>query len=221
VSATPLQRVSVVDTLATSLRERILDGELPAGLPLREVDLSRAYDVSRHTLRAAFRVLAAEGLVRIEPNRGASVARLEADEVAALLELRTALEVEAARLALERGDGRLTPEVHRAVATLAALSRRPRVAWRRVAGAHAAVHRAIVAAASSPRIEASYAQLAAELQLFLVQLRPVWPLERMASHHEQLVAGLEREGPEALRRHLREGADAVLAGSAPAARDDR
>ena len=52
-----------------------------------------------------------------------------------------------------------------------------------------------------------------ELQLFLVQLRPVWSLERMVEHHEQLLSGLESEGPEALRRHLRDGAEAVGAGT--------
>jgi DNA-binding GntR family transcriptional regulator len=218
VSATPLPRISVVDALASDLRERILEGELAAGAPLRELELSESYDVSRHTLRAAFRVLVAEGLVRIEPNRGASVAKLGGAEVSALFELRAALELEAAHLALERGGGRLPAQVHRSVARLAGVCRRRRVAWRTVADAHADVHGAIVAAAESPRIEAAYAQLAAELQLFLVQLRPVWPLERMASHHEELVTGLEREGPQALRRHLREGADAVL--SAPARTTD-
>jgi DNA-binding GntR family transcriptional regulator len=213
VSAMPLPRISVVDALASGLRERILEGELAAGAPLRELDLSEAYAVSRHTLRAAFRVLAAEGLVRIEPNRGASVARLDAAEVAGLFELRTALELEAAHLALERGDGRLPRPVHGSVVRLADICDRRRVAWRTVAEAHAEVHGSIVAASGSRRIEAAYAQLAAELQLFLVQLRPIWPLELMASHHQALVAGLEREGPEALRRHLREGADAVLAGS--------
>jgi hypothetical protein len=31
----------------------------------------------------------------------------------------------------------------------------------------------------------------------------------MVEHHEQLLASLEQEGPEALRRHLRDGAEAV------------
>ncbi len=110
---------------------------------------------------------------------------------------------------MERHGGRLPAEVHDAVARLRATCRRARPSWRAVATAHADVHGAIVHAAGAPRIESAYASLAAELQLFLVQLRPVWPLERMVEHHEQLVEGLEREGPEALRRHLRDGAEAV------------
>ena len=69
-----LQRVSTVDAIAAALRTRILDGELAAGERLRELELADAYGVARHSLRAALRALAAEGLVAIEPNRGASVA---------------------------------------------------------------------------------------------------------------------------------------------------
>lgn len=210
MSAAPLRRLSVADELAALLRQRILDGELPAGAALREVELAEAYGVSRHTLRAALRALAAEGVVRIEANRGAAVARLEPSELEALFELRVALELEAAHLALERNDGALPEAVHDALARLTATCGRARPSWRAVADAHAALHGALVAAAASPRIEAAYASLATELALFLVQLRPVWSLERMASHHEQLVAGLERTGPEVLRGHLADGIEAVL-----------
>ena len=61
-----------------------------------------------------------------------------------------------------------------------------------------------------PRIERAYDALAAELALFVVGLRPHWSLARMASHHERLLRALERDGPDALRRHLIEGRDSVL-----------
>jgi len=41
--------------------------------------------------------------------------------------------------------------------------------------------------------------------LFVIQLKPSWSLERMAQHHERLLADLEREGPEPLRAHLADG----------------
>ena len=149
-------------------------------------------------------------------NRGAAVARLDDADIQGLYELRAALELEAAHLALERNGGRLPAEVLAAVASLTATCRRSRPSWHAVAAAHATVHGSIVSAAGAKRIEASYAALARELQLFLVQLQPVWSLERMISHHQALIVELERDGPEALRRHLRDGADAVLsAGRVP------
>jgi DNA-binding GntR family transcriptional regulator len=206
-----LARVSTVDAIAAALRTRILDGELGAGERLREIELAEAYGVARHSLRAALRALAAEGLVAIEPNRGATVARLAAADAAPLFELRTALEVEAARLALERGAGRLPKAVHDAVRLMAAVCEQPDPPWSSVVEAHDAVHHALVAAAESPRILRAYEGLAGELRLFVIQIRPRWSLERMAEHHERLLADLERSGPEPLRAHLAEGL-ATLAG---------
>ena len=208
---TPLERRSAVDELAAVLRDRILDGELPGGVRLPEQELCAAYAVARHTARAALRALAAEGLVVLEPHRGARVAALGPEEIAGLFELRTALELEAARLALLRHDGRLPREVHAALGRLVAVCRRRRPAWGAVVDTHEALHAALVGASQSPRIVAAHAALGAEMRLFLVQLRPTWTLERMAADHERLIADLERQGAEVLRAHLRESADAVLA----------
>jgi DNA-binding GntR family transcriptional regulator len=201
----------VVDTLAGALRAQILDGALPAGTPLREVELAEGYDVSRHTLRAALRALAAEGLVSLEPNRGARVASLDREQLLGVLELRTALELEAAHLALLRGEGRLPSAVHRALERLTAAASSSRPSWRVVADRHADLHGAIVDAAHSRRIAQAYEALAGELRLYLLHVRPVWPMERMIEHHHVLVASLERDGTAVLRTHLDEGRDAVLA----------
>ncbi len=196
--------------LADALRRQILDGALTPGARLREVELAAIYDVSRHTLRTALRQLASEGLVELQPRRGARVATLDPEELFGLFELRTALEMEAAHLAVERGNGRLPDTVHRALDRLVTASGRARPSWTAVADAHARLHGAIVAASESPRIIAAYTALAAEMQLFLLHLRAVWPLERMGPHHRKLVDALEAGDLEALRVHIAEGRDAVL-----------
>ncbi len=203
--------MAVVDSLTDALRREILDGERAAGERLVEQELCERYGVARHSLRAALRALAAEGLIRVEPNRGARVAKLTAEEITWLYELRTALETEAARLALERHGGRLPAAVRVALAELSdACAARP-VAWGAINEAHAGLHHAIVAAGESPRILAAHTALNGELRLFMNQLEPLWSPERMASDHVALVAGLEREGPAVLREHLRESAAALVA----------
>jgi DNA-binding GntR family transcriptional regulator len=206
-----LDVTSTVDALAGALRPRILEGELAGGTRLREQDLSDDYGVARHTLRAALRILEAEGLVAIEPNRGARVAALGPDELRDLADLRIALEVEAARLALERGDGLLPATVHESAEQLARTCRRKRPSWGAVVDAHDALHSSIVEAAQSPRLVAAYRALAGELRLVIVQLRPAWTLERMADDHLQLVRQLERRGAEVLRPHIKESTDALVA----------
>ena len=200
-----LGRVSTVDAIAAALRTRILDGELRAGERLREQELAEAYGVARHSLRAALRALAAEGLLTIEPNRGARVAELSAAGLDSLFELRLALELEAAHLALLRHDGRLPKPVRDAVRLMAAVCAQPDPPWSAVVDAHDHVHSSIVAAAGSPRIERAYAALAGEMRLFVIQLKPSWSLDRMAEQHRRLVDDLERHGPEPLRAHFAEG----------------
>jgi DNA-binding GntR family transcriptional regulator len=202
--------LSTVDALTESLRARILSGELKPGTPLREEALSGEYDVARHSLRSALRTLQGEGIVQIEPNRGARVKSLSAEDVRGLSELRMALEVEAARMALERGGGSLPASVHRAAERLAALCRRTRPSWGAVAEAHESLHHEIVLAAESPRLAAAHHQAGAELRLFVLQLPPAWTLDRIAGDHLELVRRLEEEGAEVLRPHIAESTQALL-----------
>ena len=206
--------LTTVDALTESLRRRILGGHLQPDTPLREEALSREYDVARHSLRSALRTLQGEGIVQIEPNRGARVRSLSAEDVRGLSELRMALEVEAARMALERGGGALAKRVHRSAKRLAVLCRRSRPSWGAVAEAHEALHHEIVLAAASPRLAAAHQQTGAELRLFVLQLPPSWTLERIATDHLELVRDLEQHGAEVLRPHIAESTRALLSASA-------
>jgi DNA-binding GntR family transcriptional regulator len=201
---------SRVDALAASLRKRILAGELRPGTPLREEALSSEYDVARHSLRSALRTLQGEGIVQIEPNRGARVKSLSPEDVRGLSELRIALEVEAARLALERGDGRLPAAVHRALERLVAVCGRDEGSRGAVAEAHEALHHEIVLAAHSPRLAEVHRHAGAELRLFVLQLPATWTLERIANDHVELIERLESDGPDALRPHIEESTRALL-----------
>lgn len=203
-----------VDRLTGQLRERVLGGDLPPGHRLREEALAAEYGLARHTVRAALRALAAQRLAVVEPHRGVRVAALDAAALRDLFELRAALEVEAARLLTERRG--LDPWPDGVLAAAAALDEacaRPDPDRGTVDAAHAALHHALVAAAGSPRITAAHAGLEVESRLALVQSRRTLPVDRMAALHRDLLVRLREDGPEALRRHLHEGA--ALAGGGP------
>jgi len=95
---------SVEDSVTGVLRDAILDGRLPPGRHLAQVELAEELGVSRIPLRDALRRLAAEGLVVIEGRKGAHVASLSPDDVAEIYELRSLLEAEYVRRAIERLD---------------------------------------------------------------------------------------------------------------------
>jgi DNA-binding GntR family transcriptional regulator len=200
---------TAVATLTAELRDRILNGELAPGTRLVERELVESHDVARVTVRSALQRLASEGLVTTEPHRGARVATLGTDALHDLFALRTALEVEAARIGLAERPQELDAELGEAVDALARTCNAKRVLWKRVVHAHEEVHRALVDAARSPRISAVHRSLAGELRLFVVALRPIWPPDEMITHHRRLRRELQTEGPDALRRHLSEGEHAV------------
>jgi DNA-binding GntR family transcriptional regulator len=93
--------------LYASLRREILSGALAPGTPLAEIELARRFGASRTPLREALIRLEAEGLVRIEPRRGAFVQQMTVTDFLEINELRSVLEPYAARVASER----IEPEV--------------------------------------------------------------------------------------------------------------
>jgi len=82
------------------LRNAILNGKLMQGSQLRQDQLAEQFGTSRIPVREALRQLESEGLVRIEPNRGAVVTSLSLTDVLEMLDIRIALECHALRLAI-------------------------------------------------------------------------------------------------------------------------
>jgi len=91
---------SVPDVLQT-LRERIARYELPPGAKLNEYELAKEFGVPRTRVRDAFMALEQRGLIERTPNRGAMVARLDAEQVFHIYDVREVLEGLCAKLATE------------------------------------------------------------------------------------------------------------------------
>lgn len=92
---------TAVDRAAEAIARGVASGRFAPGQRLIEADLTRSLQVSRSSLREATRRLAAEGVLELEPHRGARVRQLSRREVADLYRVREALEALAARLAAE------------------------------------------------------------------------------------------------------------------------
>ena len=95
-------RTRLHDTVVEHLRNFIVEGVLPPGTKLNERELCDTLGISRTPLREALKVLAAEGLVEITPNRGASVFHISETEIRELFELMSGLEAFSGLLAAER-----------------------------------------------------------------------------------------------------------------------
>ncbi|MFE2026836.1 GntR family transcriptional regulator [Streptomyces hygroscopicus] len=96
------------DWILRHLRERIADGDIPAGGRLVERDISVHYGISRGPVREAIMVLEQEGLVITHPYRGAVVTEVPQREIEEILvPIRLVIEKAAFRAAAEAADQRL------------------------------------------------------------------------------------------------------------------
>ncbi len=85
--------------LAEAIREAIVTRRYAPGERLVEGRLAEDFGVSRIPVREALRVLASQGLVELEPRKGASVATLSHETAMEMVEVRATLEGLNARLA--------------------------------------------------------------------------------------------------------------------------
>lgn len=91
-------RVLVYD----EIKMRILKGEIAPGQRLMEVETAEELGVSRTPVREAIKKLEKEGLVVIEPRKGTYAAKISAEDLIEILEVREALEALAAAYSANR-----------------------------------------------------------------------------------------------------------------------
>jgi DNA-binding GntR family transcriptional regulator len=95
---------STAEVVAKILRDQIFSGKLSPGARLVEGKISEEIGVSRVPVREALHTLASEGVVTIEPRKGAVVSSFSDAQISELIEVRATLEALNAKLAAERHD---------------------------------------------------------------------------------------------------------------------
>jgi DNA-binding GntR family transcriptional regulator len=107
-------REQVVD----AIRAEIINGGLTPGQRLIERELREELDVSRNTLREAYRQLEAEGFITVTPHKGPVVTAMTDAEARSVYEVREALECFAVRLFVQRADPTTVERLRATVARL-------------------------------------------------------------------------------------------------------
>lgn len=183
-----LKSVSVIEAVASSLRERVLNGELAPGTALPEVELAMLYGVARPTIRVAIQHLTLTGLLRREANRSAFVPKLSSEEVLDLFSVRILVETEVVRkVAQPRIRPKAAEQAVRRLELFAADA-----PWAEVVDADLDFHRALVAASNSPRLCRLFELLQDEIRLSIAQLKPVYESPAaLAREHRELLTVIE------------------------------
>jgi DNA-binding GntR family transcriptional regulator len=209
----PIPRANLHEQVTQRLRQMLVEGRIAPGAKLNERELCEVLDVSRTPLREAIKMLAAEGLVELLPNRGAIAVQLTEEDVRNTFEVMAGLEAQSGELAAQRiTDAELAEIRAMHFEMLAAYTRRDLSNYYRL---NALIHNAINAAARNPVLSATYDRVNARLQA--LRFRSNQDEEKWKSamrEHEQMVEALANRDAAAMRKvlaaHLKNKLEVVL-----------
>jgi DNA-binding GntR family transcriptional regulator len=208
-----VERQRLHDTVVEHIRRFIVEGVLEPGKKLNERELCETLGISRTPLREALKVLAAEGLIEISPNRGASVSKMSEAELRETFELMSGLEAFSGELAAERMTAAELAEIkalHYAMLACRTQNDLPGYYSR-----NQAIHDKINEAARNSALRQTYIAVNRRLQALRFRSNfqvPKW--DRAIHDHDEMLKALEaRDGKKLsaiLRQHLLDKRDAVL-----------
>jgi DNA-binding GntR family transcriptional regulator len=201
-----INRISVADQVATILRRRILDGELPPGTALQELSMAASLGVSRNTVREATRILSLEGLLKRNAHRGVAVAQLSLEDVAEIYQLRRLLEIPAV-LAAKMEDSDVLTEMRTALEGYEEAVEG--MDWVRAVRFDLHFHTLLIRFHRNRRLESFYQKLLGELRMgmVLVDLRHDDPGGLVPAHrriYQLLTSGETNQCARLLAQHLRD-----------------
>lgn len=203
-----LKTVSVVDALTSSLRARVLNGQIDAGYGLTETDVADQYEVSRPTAKTAISQLVQEGLLRREAHKSAHVPNLSREDVEDLFLVRMPLELEVVKLVVDR---KIPQDAADAIRDLSHVD--PEADHSEFVEADLKFHRALVGAVDSPRLTRLYQALSGEIHLSMVQSRYALGRDRIVDEHSSVLQAMQDGDAELaqslMRAHLEGARDAL------------
>ncbi|MEP3232921.1 MAG: GntR family transcriptional regulator [Hyphomicrobiales bacterium] len=199
----PLARPSLHIELLDRLRALIVDGSLQPGTKIPERELCERYHVSRTPMREALKVLAVDGLVWLEPNRGAWVSKITIEDLQEVFPVMGALEALSGELACER----ITDDEIAAIRAIhdQMIEHYEARDLTQYFQSNQAIHEAILSAARNSELTTMYKSLAARVRRarYLANMTD----ERWASaveEHEQILKALQKRQGDALGKILRQ-----------------
>src|SRR5262245_95060 len=168
----------------------IISGDLPPGEPLVEARLAEDFGVSKTPVREALIRLQRDGLVEIEPYRGARVVEPSRTDVEEVLELRACIESHiAADLARRRPRATLRALARSVRRSRAALAARDREPFRRTL---IAFDEALVDGSENARMVRVVSELRNTLALMgALSMRAPGREARSLAEHETILAAIE------------------------------
>lgn len=198
-----IPRRALHDAVVARLREMLIEGRIEPGAKLNERELSLKLRVSRTPLREAIKLLAAEGLVDLIPNRGAVAVKLTERDILMVFEMLAGLEAMSGELAAQRISAAQLAEIKALhYEMLACFARDDLSGYYRL---NARIHLSINEAAGNPLLMKTYKEINARVQALRFRTNQNKSRWQQAVHeHEAMLQALETRDATAMRRILTE-----------------
>jgi GntR family transcriptional regulator of gluconate operon len=202
----------LAEDAADILRDRILAGGLVRGTHLVEAKIAAQLNVSRGTVREAFSILAAEGLIVEGSRRGAFVVSLTDADVREIYDVRAAVEGRAAQLIVRAGLPSVLVELDGIVSAMETAARAGDMAT--VRHRDLEFHERVCVLSGNRRLHEVFLRHVPAVQtLIRHDDRLHFPGEATAAQHRPLLDSLRSGDPEAAARafqlHCDEARDLV------------
>lgn len=187
--------------VAERLRLLIDSGELAPGTRLNEIELCNTMGVSRTPLREAIRSLATEGLIELQPNRGAIVSVVSQEDVTEILPIMASLEGLGGRLAAIHMDQSKIAQVRKIHDQMISHYKNNEVA--EYFETNRLIHELITEGSGNQTLVDTINSLSAKVRRarFTAQMtKESWA--KAVSEHEEMIAALEAQDPDRLEAIL-------------------
>ena len=207
-----IKKKTLHEEIADNLREMIMSGELREGDKIKENELCELMGISKTPLREALRVLSAEGLIRLIPNRGSFVTTPTFEEIKEMFDVMSVLEGVCARTAAEKmnsADLKKLEQLHNKLETQ--YKRRDQKEYIHLNNSY---HALVQEMAGNKTLNQIVNGLRQKILLYRFQsLNLPGRFEKSIQEHRQLLAAFRKKDPEKaemlMKSHLKKQCEAL------------
>lgn len=188
------------------LRRNIVNGNLKMGQILSERGISEELGVSKSPVREALAQLRDEGLVTIEPQKGAKVFSLSNEEVEQICDFRQAIETAAFELAIARNPEELANDMDDVVEKMAEAQNKGKIAT--YLALDTTFHDLIFKHCQNDYLAASYERYEGKIAALRTHLSDLPQHTQLSfDEHKKLAQAVRKKDEKKIRRLLAEHID--------------
>ncbi|MCL5965742.1 MAG: GntR family transcriptional regulator [Deltaproteobacteria bacterium] len=178
------------EKIVETVRQAIINGQLPPGTRVAEPDLADRFGISRTPIREAFRQLESEGFITVIPRKGAVVASFSEKDISDFYDIKMVLEGYAARCAAKNLTERDIARMESVNRQMEGASSKKDV--RKVFALHNEFHDIFLAASGNEKLRSIVDNMVMQFQRFRILLSMPGRIEGSIRQHQEIIEAFRK-----------------------------